>query len=299
MNYLLTSVIAIAVLTFASCSKDEDTLPAIDGYNNSNEVASNNLAAHWTFDNTQNERISSTAPSKEFGTVSYTEGKIGKALKLDSGALVFPTIANINTANALNNFTVSMWVNVKNTKRETDYFSTFFSLAPTNISDIWPDIFLGAETGKHLASSDTLELKALLNTHPEGLPNSLQDNIAQPNPNQGTPDSGTGAWFFKNGDWTHFVISWNASTHKFDIYGNGVSVGAYSTRANTGVEILAVPVQTIFGSFPSSDLGFASAPATQDWGPLITASFDDVRVYNTALAPAEITALYNLGTAGR
>lgn len=300
MNYLLTSVVAMALLTLISCKDDDDEkLPTIDGYNNSNEVASDNLVAHWTFDDTQNERLSSTAPQGEYGTVSFTDGRIGNALKLDSGALVYPAISSISTANALNNFTVSMWVDVDNTKGTTNYFSTFFSLAPSNVSDIWPDIFMGAETGRHLPSSDTLELKGLLNTHPEGLPNSLQDNIAQPNPNDNDPDSGTGMWFLKSGDWTHFVLSWNASTHKLNIYANGISVGGFSTRANTGVEVLAVPVQAIFGSFPSSDLGFSAAPATQPWGPLVTASIDDARIYNSALSQAEVTALYNLGVAGR
>ena len=299
MNYFLTSVVAMAVLALGSCSKDDEKLPTIDGYNNSNEVAKDNLVAHWTFDDTQNEAISSTAPSDEYGTVSFTDGQIGKALKLDSGALVYPAITSINTANALNNFTVSMWVDVNGTKGGTNYFTTFFSLAPQNVSDIWPDIFMGAETSRHLPTSDTLELKGLLNTHPDGVPKDQEDNIAQPNPNDNTPDSGTGAWFLKSGDWTHFVLSWNASTHKFDIYANGISVGAYSTRPNTGVEILAVPVRAIFGSFPSSDLGFSSAPPTQGWGPLLTGSIDDVRIYNSALAQAEITALYNLGVAGR
>jgi hypothetical protein len=298
ISYLFASVAIVSLVALGSCSDDDEKLPPIDGYNNSDEVSSENLVAHWTFDGTNNEAISSTAPAS-FGTVGFEAGQIGQALKLDSGALVFPTIASINEANALNNFSVSLWVKVKGTKRATNYFSTFFSLAPTTVSEIWPDIFLGAETSRHLPTSDTLELKGIINTHPVGLPKDQQDNIAQPNPNVGTPDSGTGAWFINEEDWAHFVLSWNATTHKLSIYGNGVSVGGYSTRPDTGVEILAVPVKAIFGSFPSSDLGFASAPETQGWGPLLTGSIDDVRIFNTALDGAEVTALFNLGSAGR
>jgi hypothetical protein len=297
INYLLTGIAATSI-ALTSCSDNNSKLPAIDGYNNSNEVAKTNLVAHWTFDDTNNEDISKTAPAKTYGSISSITGKIGKALKLDSGALVFPSIAAINDANALNNYTVSMWVQLSGTKGGTGYFSPIFSLAPTTVSDIWPDIFLGAETGRHSAASDTLELKILMNTHPGGVKDQ-EDNIAQINPNATGTDAGSGQWFKKTGDWTHFVASWNSATHKFKIYANGASVGAYDTRANTGAEVLATPVQAIFGSFPSKDLGFASAPEVQGWAGLVRASVDDARIYNSALSDAEITALYNLGTAGR
>jgi hypothetical protein len=62
---------------------------------------------------------------------------------------------------------------------------------------------------------------------------------------------------------------------------------------------MSVPVQAAFGSLASSDLGIAGAPAQQSWNPWATASIDDVRVYNTALADKDIAALFHLGTAGR
>ncbi len=297
MQFILAGAVG-SLLFLEACKDKNNELPKIDGYNNSDEVAHTNLVAHWAFNNTNTEAISNTNASVSKGKVGYTQGPLGQALNLDSGALVYPTIAAINDANSLNNYSVSMWVAFKNTKGGSNYFTPLFSLAPMSVSDIWPDIFLGAETSRHLPSSDTVELKALMNTHPAS-GKDQEDNIAQPNPNTGTPDSGTGAWFKKKGDWIHFVVTWDATNHQFKIYGDAVSVGGYSTRANTGVEILATPVQAIFGSLPSSDLGFSSAPTTQSWGPLAIAAIDDVRIYNTALTDTEITALYNLGTAGR
>ena len=105
----------VALVAFGACDKDE-ALPPIDGFNNSGEVASANLVAHWSFDDTKNEILSSTAPTKELGTVGFTDGKLGRALQLTKGGIVYPTIAKINTVDALNNFTVSMWVNVRGTK---------------------------------------------------------------------------------------------------------------------------------------------------------------------------------------
>lgn len=178
INHFLAAAASVALLIFAGCSKDTP-LPAIDGYNNSNEVAKANLVAHWSFDATNNEDISGTAPTKTVGTVALATGQIGKALSLTKGALVYPPITKINTANALNNFTISLWVNVKGQKGVAGGgFTSFWGLVPTGVTDIWGDIMVMAETGRHLPASDTLELKNMLNTHPVGGGNSLQDNVA-------------------------------------------------------------------------------------------------------------------------
>ena len=292
INYFLTCASLLALLIIAGCSKSKDALPAIDGYNNSNEVAAANLIAHWSFDASNNEEISGTPPTKTFGTVGTATGQISKALSLTKGALVFPAITKLNTANALNNFTVSLWVNVKGRKDVDGGFTAFFGLIPTGATDIWGDVMALAETGRHKAVSDTLELKNLLNTHPAGGGNSLQDNVAQ-------VANGKGAWFMGGNKWAHYVARWDGTTHQFFIYGNGVSVGAYTDRGTTGVEIMSVPVQAVFGSLASKDLGFTGAPAQQTWNPWATALIDDVRVFNTALADKDIAALYDLGKAGR
>ncbi|MFN8888254.1 MAG: hypothetical protein ACK5WF_12400, partial [Cyclobacteriaceae bacterium] len=75
--YFLSSVAAVTLMTFAGCSSTDNELPKIDGFNNSNEVASTNLKAHWTFDDTNNERLSSTAASNTYGTVGFETGRIG------------------------------------------------------------------------------------------------------------------------------------------------------------------------------------------------------------------------------
>jgi hypothetical protein len=294
IQYLFTIALAAAVLTFSSCSDDDNNdLPPIDGYNNSNEVAADNLVAHWSFDDTNNERLSGAAPTNTYGSVGFTTGQIGRALQLSKGVLVFPALNNLSNANALNNFTVSLWVNVANNKRTADEgFTSFFGLFPSNVTDIWGDIVAGAETARHLPASDTLELKVLLNTHPATGGNSLQDNVAVKNGDKG-------AYFMGAKRWAHYVMRWNGSTNQFEIFADGVSVGGYNDRGTTGPLIMAVPVQPVFGSLASSDIGFSGAPGQQSWNPWATAAVDDVRVYNTVLSEAEITALYNLGVAGR
>lgn len=302
ISYLLGTMGLCALLFVASCSDDDEGLPPIDGYNNSNEVAEDNLVAHWTFDDTNEEDISGTEPlagdAGTFGTVGFEEGQIGEALKLTKGVLVYPTIPNINTANALNNFTVSLWVKVSGNKGTANQgFTSFFGLVPTGVTDIWPDISANAETANYTPTSDTLHLKNSLNSHPVGGGNSLQDNVAVINNND--PTNPVGSFFMGAKRWAHYVMVWNSSENKYYLFADGEDVGGYTQRGDVGAMIMATPVQAVFGSLASSDIGFTGAPAQQSWNPFATASVDDVRIFNTTLSQAEITALYNLGTAGR
>ncbi len=293
INYVMMSAIAMAMLVYGGCSKKKDVLPQIDGFNNSNEVGATNLVAHWTFDDTNNEVISSTAPSKTYGTVGTETGQIGKALKLTAGALVYPPITKINTADALSSFTVSLWVKVTDTGKGGP-FTSFFQLIPTSVSDIWGNIAANAETGRHLVTSDTLELKNYLNTTMPDNSQNGQDNLSLLN----TGD-GSGKWFMGAKRWAHYVMTWDPTTHNFQVYADGVASGAYTNRGTTPAMKMRVPCQAVFGSVAATDIGFTTAPVRGSSFPMATASIDDVRVFNTVLAQTDITALFNLGTAGR
>jgi hypothetical protein len=293
ITYLSTAALLLSMGIFVSCDKT-DELPPIDGYNNSNEVASANLVAHWPFDDNNNERISGTASSATFGTVTTTTGKIGKALQLNKGAVVYPSITALNSANSLANYSISMWVNVNNNKGTTsEGFTPFFALAPTAVTAEWPDVLAAAETGWYTAAKDTLILKGYFKSHTSTGENN-QDNIALPGNSNGQYVKGAGRW-------VHFVSQWNSSTNMFLIYADGVSVGGYNLRGSNpvGALILSPPLKAIFGSMPSKDIGFTSGVSQPSWSPWATAGIDDVRIYNSVLTQAEVTALYNLGTAGR
>ena len=66
--------------------------------------------------------------------------------------------------------------------------------------------------------------------------------------------------------------------------------------------ILQQPIRALIGTFAFSEDGFANAPSATGptWaGHGISASIDDIRMFNAALNPAQIKALYDLGKAGR
>ena len=306
INYLLTSVALVAMLVFNGCKKDE-TLPQIDGFNNSNEVAATNLKAHWTFDDTNKEDISGIIPlagaAGTFGTVGFETGQIGKALMLTKGALRYPNITALNTADALANYTVSMWVKIKNNAgTPAEGYSMLFGLFPDGLTPnttgdfMWGNINMAAETSWFKGSNatpDTLVLKGqFVIKNADGSING-QDNRPDP---RGKPPVGV---LKGTGEWVHFVTRWDAATHKFHVFGNGSSIGAYTDRGTTGALRMNVPCSPVFGNGATKLLGFPNNPDQQTWSPMATASIDDVRVFNAALSDKDITALYNLGKAGR
>lgn len=310
IKYLLTGGVALSLLTLASCGDDEKSLPKIDGYNNSDEVAEANLLANWTFDGTNEEDISGATPlagaAGTFGTVGFEEGQIGQALKLTQGALRYPNITALNTADALQNFTVSMWVKVNNNKgTAAEGYTMLFGLFPDGLTAetvgdfMWGNINMAAETAWFLGSNtqpDTLVLKGhFVIKNADGSING-QDNRPDP---RGTPPVGV---FKHTGEWVHFVVRWNATDRKLHVFGNASSIGAYTQRGTPPPTLplrMNVPCSPVFGNGATKAVGFANNPDQQTWSPMATASIDDVRVFNAALTDAEITALFNLGTAGR
>jgi hypothetical protein len=308
IKYLLTGSVALAisVMVITSCDDDE-SLPKIDGYNNSDEVAEANLLANWTFDGTYEEDESNAMPlagaAGTFGTVAFEEGQIGQALKLTEGALRYPNIAALNTADALASFTISMWVKVKNNKgTPLEGFTMLFGLYPDGLTAgtvgdfMWGNVHLAAETAWFAPTNtqpDTLVLKSTFVIKNPDNSISYQDNRPDP---RGNPPKGV---FKQAGEWVHYVVRWNATTHQFDIFGNTTSIGAYNDRGTTGALRMNVPCSPVFGNGATKAVGFALNPDQQTWSPMATASIDDVRVFNTAITDAEIGALFNLGTAGR
>jgi hypothetical protein len=270
-------------------------LPPIDGYNNSNEVGSTALKAHWTFDSVKTERISSAVPEKNSGTMTFTAGKIGKAISLANAYMIYPTIANLNNADALPSFTVSMWTKVPD---NTTTLSSLFQINGVDFQDIWGMIGLATRTGGNVYSL------AATTTHVNGTGTHSTYTSAFLDP-AATPAEGFTAG---TDGWAFITLTYDGPTNLLTYYGNGVKLGQRTLTNVTAPETLAlmVPNKVSFGTFT-----FKDDFATGQWGnpPLaadrpwashgITASLDDVRVYNKALTQTEVLALLHLGQAGR
>jgi hypothetical protein len=108
--------------------------------------------------------------------------------------------------------------------------------------------------------------------------------------------------------WAFITITYDGPTNLLTYYGNGVKLGTRTLTNVVAPETLALltPNKVSFGTFEFKDdfntgaYGNPPLAADRPWASHgITATLDDVRVYNKALNQAEITALLHLGQAGR
>ena len=289
---------------FTACKKDEVVVTPPDpigGFNNSNEVGGTNLKAHWTFDGSNNEVISSSAPTTSLRS-SFVTGVKGQALNLDSGFVLYPSIAALNSLTA-GSVTVSCWIKTSNNgSKATNVFGLARTIAKQNDWNTG-SVLVYLENGKPLSYNDTLVLHSGFRTFPYG-PDSTSfygDNIN---------DYGVRETDFKTvkgaGKWVHYVMRYDGAGSNIDIFADGIMVSNKNFRYRTmgapavglGSFVAASPALVIIGAFPNAACGFTNS-AIQGWQGFYTGGIDELRYFSTALSDANISALYQLEKAGR
>lgn len=272
--------------------------PRIDGYNNSNEVGSANLKAHWTFDDTKNEIISNKAPDKTTGTTAFSAGVIGKAMDFTNSYMIFPEIPNLDSIDALPNFTISLWAKFNVDSLTT--LTSLFQINGVNFQDIWPMVGIATRINPggiySLAGGDT-------HVDANGTAPSYTSLFLDPGT---TPSEGFTAG--TNG-WAYITVTYDGPSRMMTYYGNGVKLGSRTaTNVNPADATLALltPAKVSFGTFEFIDdfadgiYGHPPTAASTPWASHgMTGSLDDVRIFNAALSDADVLALYHLGQAGR
>lgn len=300
LNYFVKGAMIVAVGLIGSCS-DDSKLPAVNGYNNSDEIAADNLLAHWTFDDTYNEDISSTAPATKTGD-SFVTGIKGKGLHLNNGFLRYPTIDALSSANAIPSVTVSAWVNITNNNSTASSIFCLTQALATQTDWNTGNINMYAETGKPLTKNDTLVLHAAFATYIDGTRYG-GDNIN---------DYGVRGTDFQTlkgtGRWVHYVMRYNGAESNIDIYADGVRISNNNFRHRTynpgsgdvglGNITCSTPTLVLIGGWPNSDCGYTNS-AAQTWQGKLTGDIDEIRVYSKALTDLEIGSLFALETDGR
>jgi hypothetical protein len=281
-------VLVTGALVFNACKKDDDiVLPPIGGFANSNEVGANDLLAHFPCEDGK-ERITGTAPS-ESKNVTYGTGRKGKGAILAEGFLAYPPMASLATSTG--SYSMSAWVKIRNNKNSATMYASIARPGE------WAGHFnLMSETGWFSATSDTLVAKGLLISN-EGTPSSLSWQDSRNEPAKGGDQVFLGA---SDTAWTHLVITWDATSNLFLVYGNNKKISNPEWELRPGVGDLAFNSATnrmVLGAFNTNT---ASGGGTAEaWQKPMKGSIDEVRVWKKALSPAEIDALYQLEKAGR
>lgn len=292
-NYIQLRKSSIALLFLvvlaASCTKDgnPNNLPSvstaayegkIDGYSSSNEVFPENLIAYWSFDDTKNELVSGTAPGTSANDSYVAGGVRGKALSLAAGYLYFPTQFQRFKTDSLKSFTISAWIQLQNNGSKK---TMLFQLAR-------PGIFTGninftLNTNANPASNTNLVIQPTFTTVGGGTQDNLNTALY--------PTIGTTKW-------THVLLTYDGSSGVFNIWGDGVKVGAFPNRG-TGNNLFKSyePSEIIIGSNYNGIPG-KSVSSDVSFAPM-TGQIDEIRIFNKSLGDAYIKALYNLGQANK
>ncbi len=292
MKFLTKTGFTIASFILVLCSfilnscKDEVSLPQIGGYENSDQIGASNLMAHWGFEDNLKESVSGILPDFQ-NNLTFVEGIKGKCIALNSGIVQYNSIPSLNS---LPSFTVSAWVKVANNGSSS---TMVFSLTRP---DAWEGaINMMVDTKLKPAANDTLNIKCLINTK-VGAAVSSQEN-------HNDPMKGGDQVFKSPNTWFQIVNVYDASKSKLYVYANGVKIDdpALESRTFNNIPLGALsfftPAQVVIGAFSYNVPSWGKTPET--WMTAMTGQVDEIRVWNTALAPETISSLYKLELAGR
>ncbi len=289
-------VFIMSATVVTSCSKEDADVPVpkIDGYNNSDEVGAANLKSYWSFDDNNKESKSGVGPSVSVGSVTAIDGIKGKGISLTNGALYYPS--NIAKLQTNTGFTVSAWVQVKNTGSSPTLpmnvpYSYFQSAIP---GQLFGNVTCMVEAGQYKFSSDTTVVKSIY----KDLGGGTQDNIN----NYGV--AGTDFQIVKKsgtGNWAHIVTTYNpnggtGTQSVFRIYVDSVMVSNKNFE-NRGSAFKFTAGEVIIGGWYNNIPG--KTVSTDTWTVPFNGKLDEIRVWDKLLPDADIAALYKLGKAGR
>lgn len=285
-----TLLIAALALAAVSCKKDgnPNNLPSvstatyegtIDGYKSSDEVFPDNLIAYWSFDDTKNEQKSSTAPTSSANDTYVTGGVRGKALNLNAGYLYYATQFQAFKTTALKSFTISTWVKILNNGSKR---TMLFQLARPGIFNGNINFALNTQSFP-ATTTNTLRIQPTFMTVGGGTQDNLNSTLS--------PVIGMDKW-------THIVLTYETNTGVFDIWADGIKVGAFPNRGvGNNLFNSYEPSEIIIGSNYNGIPG-KSVSTDVTFAPM-TGQIDEFRIYNRALPDAQIKSLFNLGKANK
>jgi hypothetical protein len=287
-NAAFTCWLVCSAFVFTSCKKDgnpnnlpdvspNDYLGKIDGYESSDEIFPQNLKAHWTFDDTKNEKLSGIAPTTTANDAIVDGGVRGKALSLNGGYLYYATLFPQFKTDSLKSFSISLWTKILNNGSKR---TMLFQLARPGIFNGNINFALNTQSFP-ATNTDILRIQPTFTTVGGGTQDNLNNNLS--------PKIGMDKW-------THLVLTYDGNTGVFNIWADAIKVGGFPNRG-TGNNLFKSyePSEVIIGSnyngIPgktvSTDVSFAP----------MTGQLDEIRVYNIPLPDAHIKALFNLGKA--
>lgn len=290
-------MVASGIALVASCSSDDSSsLPPIGGYNSADEVAATSLKAYWPLNGNGKESISNTSPNNTVAT-TFVEGVKGQAANFNTGFMTYPAITALNTTSG--SASISCWAKVSNTKLVAggpSNISPIFSL--TRTGEVFGNLNLLGET-HGLVTSDSIQMKGVFRIKNDDGSEFGGDAVNMLKQESWMDATHTWAPNKIGGQWAHIVYIFDGPTGTNKLYVNGVKISnsAWEVRNGGNAKMLNhfLPTRPVIGALET----VANGTNTDTWNAALKGQVDELRVYDKALTPAEIGALYELEKAGR
>jgi hypothetical protein len=271
-------------------------LPPIGGYNSADEVAATSLKAYWPLNGNGKESISNTSPNNTVAT-TFVEGVKGQAANFNTGFMAYPAITALNTTSG--SASISCWAKVSNTKLVAggpSNISPIFSL--TRTGEVFGNLNLLGET-HGLVTSDSIQMKGVFRIKNDDGSEFGGDAVNMLKQESWMDATHTWAANKIGGQWAHIVYIFDGPTGTNKLYVNGVKISnsAWEVRNGGNAKMLNhfLPTRPVIGALET----VANGTNTDAWNAALKGQVDELRVYDKALTPAEIGALYELELAGR
>ena len=235
-----------------SSNVDIPAMSATINYIEGMATRSNNLLAHWKFDEgSGNDTYDSSSKGNHMGKggATWTTGKFGNAFSYDAKSTPLPLAAHPPSEGT--EYSISFWMNGNTTKLPGKATSIMESSGPSGrvINLHWPwnnkNLYFDSGHGSH----DRINLK----------PPNADDN---PGP----------LW----GQWTHYVVTHNRGAGTMRIYQNEIQIGIGTGKTKA----LGPPVRWFLGSHNGGN------------GNWWYGKIDDLRIYDVELAASEVEDIY-------
>ncbi|MEK8179794.1 LamG-like jellyroll fold domain-containing protein [Flavobacterium buctense] len=290
-------VVASGLALVASCSSDDSSsLPPIGGYNSADEVAATSLKAYWPLNGNGKESISNTSPSNTVAT-TYVNGIKGQAANFDTGFMAYPAITALNTTSG--SASISAWIKISNTKLVAggvSNISPIFSL--TRTGEAFGNLNLLGET-HGLTTSDSIQMKGIFRIKKPDGTDFGGDAVNMIKQESWMDATHTWAPNKIGGQWAHVVYIYDGPTATNKIYVNGVKISNSAWEVRNGGDPFMLnhftPTRPVIGALET----VANGTNTDAWNAALKGQVDELRLFDKALTPAEIGALYELELAGR
>lgn len=265
-NTLLVLALIIAI---SSCQKLAK--PALGNYPKDTNPPGGPLKFYAAMDGSSVDSIRAN-----FGTdhdVSYAPGVSGMAVQFDgtkNGYIDYPAP---NDFGASTNFTIAFWLNA--TLAQKDHVNADGVMAFASSVNFWSNFVI--YTDHEASTSDSMILKF-------HFANGSGDNwdFANYAGNSRFPK-------MYDGQWHHVAFVYDAVAKTGTVYRDGVQ---FDQKANETIIFDGKSSKLIIGGFQEAS-GIVSKYSDNTWMSGFPGLIDNVRLYGTALAPADVAALYS------